>query len=216
MKDKADNSILIQFDFMIDLDVALFKLIKKKYNNKDIVNQDIININNEKEIISLMINRTCINPLELFIKGDTKDLYKDFMNNAELEKELLNEAMASDIFGLMITFMKEASSVDITVLCKNQLESDFIKNLNNSLNTIIVNDYKTIDLSKYTVLYLKYFSSIMSFGNVAGKHIYVANARYNMDKEYDNNLDTALSILYGDVNILHTIDLYRNVKIERK
>lgn len=216
MKDKADNSILIQFDFMIDLDVALFKLIKNKYNNKDIINQDIININNEKEIISLMINRTCINPLELFIKGDTKDLYKDFMNNVELEKELLNEAMASDIFGLMITFMKEASSVDITVLCKNQLESDFIKNLNNSLNTIIVNDYKTIDLSKYTVLYLKYFSSIMSFGNVAGKHIYVANARYNMDKEYDNNLDTALSILYGDVNILHTIDLYRNVKIERK
>ena len=58
----------------------------------------------------------------------------------------------------------------------------------------------TLDNNKYLI-----YNDTRKFGKM-----------YLINKEYDNNLDTALSILYGDVNILHTIDLYRNVKIERK
>lgn len=213
---KVDNSILVMYDMIIDLDVAFFRLMKKKYNNPELVDQNIININEASEIKKLMINRKQLNPLELLIPdGDTNELYKQFNNDEVLEQELLDQSIPTDIFGLIITFLKEASSVSIDVLCKNKLESDFIKSLNSSINTIIEPDFKKINLSNYTMLYLKYFASILSFNNIAGKHIYIANARYNMDKQHPNLPDGALSVLYGDVNIIHTIDLYTNIKIER-
>ena len=36
------NKILVEFEFLIDLDLAIFKLIKDKYNNPEYINQDII------------------------------------------------------------------------------------------------------------------------------------------------------------------------------
>ena len=126
----AYNRILVEFDMLVDLDLAIFKYIKDKYNNPDYVDQNIIKMNDEKQIIQMMLNRQCINPLEILIPDeDVLDLYYDIINNHM--DELLKYAKASDLFGLMITFLNEASSLEITVLCKSKIESDFIKSLNN-------------------------------------------------------------------------------------
>ena len=75
MKSIKDNNLLVEFDFLIDLDMALFKLIREEYNNVNLVDQNIIKINDEKQIAKLMINRKHINPLEIIIpKIDTTDL----------------------------------------------------------------------------------------------------------------------------------------------
>lgn len=209
----AYNRILVEFDMLVDLDLAIFKYIKDKYNNPDYVDQNIIKMNDEKQIIQMMLNRQCINPLEILIPDeDVLDLYYDIINNHI--NELLKYAKASDLFGLMITFLNEASSLEITVLCKSKIESDFIKSLNNRLDTVVYNNYKNVPVNNYTVLYIKYYPSALQYNSIEGKHIYISNARYNMEPDY--NIPTiAISGLIGDVNIIHMIDMYRNIKVER-
>ena len=198
---------------LIDLDLAIFKYIKDKYNNPNYVDQNIIKMHDERQIIQMMLNRQCINPLEILIPDmEVLELYHDIMNNHM--DELLQYAKASDLFGLMITFLREASSLEITVLCKSQLESDFIKSLNNRLNTVVYKNYKNVPVNTYTILYIKYYPSVLEYNTIEGKHIYISNARYNM--EPDSNMPTiAISGLVGDVNIIHMIDMYKDIKVER-
>lgn len=209
----AYNRILVEFDMLIDLDLAIFKYIKDKYNNPNYVDQNIIKMHDERQIIQMMLNRQCINPLEILIPDmEVLELYHDIMNNHM--DELLQYAKASDLFGLMITFLREASSLEITVLCKSQLESDFIKSLNNRLNTVVYKNYKNVPVNTYTILYIKYYPSVLEYNTIEGKHIYISNARYNM--EPDSNMPTiAISGLVGDVNIIHMIDMYKDIKVER-
>ena len=211
--ERAYNRILVEFDMLIDLDLAIFKYIKDKYNNPNYVDQNIIKMHDERQIIQMMLNRQCINPLEILIPDmEVLELYHDIMNNHM--DELLQYAKASDLFGLMITFLREASSLEITVLCKSQLESGFIKSLNNRLNTVVYKNYKNVPVNTYTILYIKYYPSVLEYNTIEGKHIYISNARYNMEPDY--NIPTiAISGLIGDVNIIHMIDMYRNIKVER-
>ena len=37
-----DNEIFVDFDIMIDIDMAIYKLIRKKYKNNDYVDKKII------------------------------------------------------------------------------------------------------------------------------------------------------------------------------
>ena len=211
---KPYNRILVEFDFLIDLDLGLFKYIKAEYNNPNFVDQNIIRMHNEKEIIQMMIDRECINPLEILIPNmDTLDLYNDIMNNHM--DELLKYSKACDIFGLMITFLREASSLEITVLCKSNIEKDFINSLNSNLNAVVYSNYKNVPIDNYTILYIKNYPSVLEYSHIAGKHIYISNARYNMEPDTNYPI-IALSALVGDVNIIHMVDMYKDIKVKRK
>ena len=207
------NEILVDFNFLVDLDLAMFKFIKTEYNNPKFVDQKILSLQDEKEIIQLLLYRDSVNVLETLIpKENTLEMYKDIMNNKM--DSLLKYAKASDIFGLMITFLREGSSVDVTVLCESKLQADFIHSLNPILKTT-VSSRKNIALYKYNVIYSKFYSDILKYNNVAGKNIYIANAKYNMEPG-KNIPNMAISTLVGDINIIRTIDLYRNIKYRKE
>ena len=207
------NEILVDFNFLVDLDLAMFKFIKTEYNNPKFVDQKILSLQDKKEIIQLLLYRDSVNVLETLIpKENTLEMYKDIMNNKM--DSLLKYAKASDIFGLMITFLREGSSVDVTVLCESKLQADFIHSLNPILKTT-VSSRKNIALSKYNVIYSKFYSDILKYNNVAGKNIYIANAKYNMEPG-KNIPNMAISTLVGDINIIRTIDLYRNIKYRKE
>lgn len=204
-----DNELLVEFESLIDLDLAMYKFIKDKYSDSEYVDQKFINMKDERKIIYTLLNRKHINPLEIIMPGlETTNLYLDIMENHY--EELLKYAKAYDTFGLMITFLKNASSVGITVWCKSKLESDFIKKLNPILETLIVPNRRDIVLSKYSVLYVKYLAYLIEYNSIQGKHIYVAAAKFNMEE--DRDMVSSLCCLYSDVNIIHLIDLYVTVK----
>ena len=146
-----DNSLLVEFDFVVDLDLAMFKFMRENYYKSSMVNHDFLRLNNEMVIVYNMLNRSKINPLEYIIPNqDTTQLYNSLLNNEDNYKKLLSYASAYDTFPLMITFLKEASSVSIDILCKNEIEKDFINNLNPIIHTVIEPDKKNIKLSDYT------------------------------------------------------------------
>ena len=78
-----DNELLVEFDFLVDLDMALFRLVKDKYSNSEYVDKNIINMNNEYRIIRMLLYRKHINPLEILMPSiETTKLYKEFHNDS--------------------------------------------------------------------------------------------------------------------------------------
>jgi len=204
-----DNELLVEFESLIDLDIAMYRFIKDKYKNAEYVDQDFINEPDERVVVYKLLNRKHINPLEIIMpEVETTNLYFDIMENHY--EELLKYATAYDTFGLMITFLNNASSVGITVWCKSKIEEAFIKKLNPILNTIVIPNRRDIVLAKYSVLYVKYIAYLAEYSTIEGKHIYIPAAKFNMEE--DKDMVSRLCALYADVNIVHLIDLYTKIK----
>jgi hypothetical protein len=211
---KKDNVILANFEFLVDLDLAMYRFIKDKFSNSKYVDQEFINEPNEDKVIYKLLNRIHINPLEIIMpEADTTSLYYELLD--ENYEELLSYATAYDTFPLLITLLNNASSLDIVVRCKNKLEKEFINNLNPRINAKIIPTRHEIDLKDYTVIYEKYFANLIEYNNLAVKHIYIAAAKFNMEPDRDM-INGSLAILFGDVNIIHLMDLYRYVKFRFK
>ena len=206
-----DNNLLVEFEFVIDLDLALFKFIKANYKSSPYINGEFIKLRDEREIIWNTLNRSHINLLEYLIPDmDSTNMYLDIMNNPDNYKELLKYAKAYDTFGLMVTFLKEASSVAIDILCKDETEEAFIKKLNPIMPTI-VSSKQNINLAPYTALYVKYFPYLIQYGSFDKKHIYLPNARYNYEEGKDC-LNMTMVTLYGGINDIALMDMYTHTK----
>lgn len=206
---KHDNYLLVDFEFLINMDLAMFYYVKENFAKSPYVNKRIISSSNEEEINTLLLYRPHINPLEVLIpKMDTESMYNDLMDN--YEEELLKHAKAYDTFGLMITYLNLAS-VDIDVLCKNALEVQYINSLNKRLHCVEIPDKASIDLKPYSVIYSKYFSKLLEFPVINGKNIFIAAAGFNMEEDTDC-VNKNLTLIFTRSNEVRLIDLYRNMK----
>ena len=206
---RHDNELLVEFDFLINMDIAMYYYVKENFAESPYVNKQLMDVPYEDAVNQLLLNRKHINPLELIIPGmDTMELYKDLMANHEAE--LLEYAKAYDTFPLMITYLN-LSSVGIMVLCKNDLEVQFINKLNNRLKCMVIADRSKVNLRPYTVIYVKYFASLIEFPVINGKNIFIAAAKFNMEDDEDC-VDKRLTLLYTQSNDVHLIDLYRDMK----
>lgn len=204
-----DNELLVEFEFVVDLDLALYKFIKDNYSSSKYVNELFMKMNNEEAIIYNLLNRKNINPLNLIMPGyDVDGLYNEIMTNKY--EDLLSYASTYDTFPLMVTFLKSASSVDLDIWCRSKLESDFIKSLNSKVDTIIVPKREDININKYSALYVKYIPSLNEYKNLNGKHIYIPAAKWNMDRE--KNIVSMECVPFSGTNVIHLIDLYKRVK----
>lgn len=213
MLDNSSNisySLLVDFDFIFDFDLAIFKYIKDNYSGSKYIDKRIIGFKNDAQVVYCLLHRKNINPLKMIMpKVDSTKLYNDLMNNHE--EELLSYETLYDSIFLFVTYFNRIPSIEITVLCKNELESNYVKDKNNKFNTIIQPDKSKVDLSPYTIIYSKYYSDILAYGEIHGKYIYVSLARYNYDK---NGAIKGQLIFYTDLNIIKLMDLYTTVVYE--
>ena len=210
-----DNSLLVEFEFVVDLDLAMYRYVKHHIMDFDgwKVDTSLLNTGNMNFVIDKLLNRKHINPLELiFPENDVTDLYYELMG--EKYNELIKYATIYDTFGLMVTFLQQASSVNIDILCKNELEKAYIQAHNSNLNCMIA-DRSQVNLNNYSGIYTKYLYYIVLYKGVDKKHIYIPMARYNLDPELNcPNID--LTKKYGFNNEIHMIDMYRFVKFDHK
>lgn len=211
---EAEYKILAEFEFIVDLDYAMYSMIKAKYSESIYVNRRIFKLTDDVDIKKLLINRDEVNPLVKFFPGmDTNSLYHQILDDNE--EELLQYAGLYDSFRLLVAFQERASSVkSITILCRNQIEADFVSKFNSSFSTVI-SDKESIDTSEYNILYLKYFNEAIRYKNLTGKAIYIANAKYNYDKQ-TNLINPDMVVLFADSNEIKLIDLYLNPKYIQK
>lgn len=207
-----DNALLVEFDFVVDIDIAIWRFIKNRFATSDLVDKDLIAIDDDNEIRYILLSRQPKNPLELLIPGqDTNKLYDELITDRKQFSGLLKYSEPYNTFGLMVTFLRAASSVAIDILCKDQIESDHIKSLNPILDTVINSDKKSINLNDYSAMYLKYYTNAIDYSAIAGKHIYIPMAQYNMQHNM-NTMDLTMTALLAENNQIHLIDLYQDIK----
>lgn len=210
MAKRRENRILAEFEFVIDFDMAIFRMIRDEYTNSPYVIERVKGFYNEYRILDWLIHRKCRNPLELIMPDlDTNTLYKQLTEDKE--KYLLEKyGMVADTFYLMVTYIEQSYSADVTIWCKNQIEAGYIKNKNSKISVLICENRADIDLNNYDVIYMKFFTSALEYNKLEGKHIYIAYARYNTDE--NGLIDKELVAKFAKLNIIHLIDLYRKVK----
>lgn len=207
-----DNEIFVDFDIMIDIDMAIYKLIRKKYKNNDYVDKKIISLKSEYDAIYLMINRKELNPLSVLMPNfDTSKLYKSLFTN---KNDLLSFAKPTDIFYLMNTFKNNASSVNITVHCNDEIEYNYFNDISKMIGSkykVICSSKEETSLKEYTVIYIKNFVDLVKFKDLDAKNVYIANTLYNT---FDMLKNIEMLKTISNSNEIRTIDMYKKVKAE--
>lgn len=215
MSNKYGINILIDFECMMDIDYAVYTLIKYKYNKKPgVFYSDFMKCENPKFIKTLMLTRHNLNPLTVILKPDYIDeadsLYQQIFK-ADYQT-ILSVAEPNDIFGLMETYLMSEDIADITVLCKDQSQVNIITKLDSSgkLKTLI-SDRKDVNLSRFDAIWIGKFVYILEFNptQLKGKHIYTIRAKYNLEQSKQtemHRLDVAMYV--GKTNRLFLVTPY--------
>lgn len=208
-----DNNIIITFDLLYDTDLGLLKLIKSKYNNPEIVKREYLDNITDIAIIDILLKNKDKNPLSFIINdkyhNHIDSLYDDFFTN-KYDEVLLYSPM-TEIVNL-ISLYKMSKAISINVLCKNKLEEQAIKELNNEYNTILKEENK-VSVEDYDSIYIKYINDINLFDHehIKGKNIYIGNYSYNLQNDETMRPNNDFILSYGNVNKIYVIDVYKKL-----
>ena len=178
------TKILTEFDVVIDLDLAMMKLIQEKYNNPNFINQDVMNLSLH-DIKETLLNREYESPLSVCIDNlDTANsLYHELLETKY--NEILNHHSPTGIFKLMEVYNK-TDGMEVTILCSSQEEADLISKYSPGLPTL-VKKHDEINIDDYNVYFLKSLTRIFIFnGKMQNKHIFIMGYRYNLFEDPNN------------------------------
>jgi hypothetical protein len=203
------SEVLIDFDCYMDTELGLIRLIKNKYFDKSVFNEDKLNQDTRSIILSL-IDRKEINPLYLFAndnisKDDLDDYYFQFMT--EEYGNILKYSVTTEIKSLINLFSTE-NGIHITILCNDEREKIILENDEtlNDCKIILFND--NIDFSKYTVYYFKYITDRIFDFIFPYKTYYFSKYMINFNDEKDFiRKDIIDKIIYNKSEV-EILDLY--------
>jgi hypothetical protein len=180
------NRILVEFDVIIDTDLAIMKLIQEKYNNPKFIDQNIMSLSLH-DIKEELLNRVNESPLSVCVYGidNANSLYKELTNNNY--SDILEYQSPTGIFKLMEVYHNN-DNMKVTILCSSQEEVDIIKSYGDF--TTLIKKREDVDLNDYDVLFLKSIHRIFEFNkeNMTGKHIFVMGYKYNLMEDDNGNL----------------------------
>lgn len=206
-----DNALLVEFDFIIDMDYAMVKYIMK--HKPHLIKPEYANLS-DLDLRFALLYRPTLNPLFILNQDYNLDNEYSELLDPSIQNELIkNYSRPYDTFSLMLTYLEEASSVYITVLCNHDFEAEHVSKLNSNLN-VIVDKRSDILALDYSSIMLHSFFNVLGYGHIEGKHLFIANTRYNMDEEHNDvpnlKLASCYNVLWG--NMIHCMDVYRDIK----
>ena len=189
--------LLIDFDVIINTDIAVCDIIKNKYSK--------LVSNNIELTQDIIINRYNPNPLEIISIEDISDdtLNKIYNELISLEySEILQKSFDTDIFSYL-SLIYDIENIITTIRCKNNLEYDYIKN-----NTKY-SKFNIIISEELDITYDFYIFKVYDYINITklkNKKIYLPNFRFNEMFLSVGNL------IYTD-NDVSIINIFKNNKI---
>lgn len=212
----VSSNILITFDMLIDLDIGLFSIIKESYNDPNVFNNKVLNMN-ENRLKGLLRENIYRNPLNLILLNDNPNQANAFYNEfMEVEYDnIIDHSPNNTIVDVVRTFIA-SGAISVTILCKNKSESARIERILSDYETnqyeILVSENNNINLDKYDTMFIKYIDDLDTFNNVIAKNLIISDYRYNLDDiMYDNKQkipDSDLAGRYSLDNEFRTVTLY--------
>lgn len=208
---KYGNNVLIEFEAVVDLDFGFLKLIQSKYNNLKFMKSYVLKADTYF-LKYLLLTRRDPNPLSVMInkeyEQDVDQIFKDIV--ASDRSEILELSSPTAIFGLIETYKKTDGVINCTVLCKTQQDEQYIKNLDDSIRTI-VKGYD-IDLSTYDSIFIKDYNDILKYNKMEAKSIFLLKYAFNLEDDKREIPLIKISIFVTDVNKIYLVTPYVGFK----
>lgn len=219
MDDGAINRVLFDFTSIIDVDVGIAMMMNLKFNNPNITNSAVMGRSIE-DYKYLLLNRLYRNPVIMFLnkeyQGEADGIYAEICSNESVYKDVLARSIPTAIF-MMMNNSQDQSSIEPTILCWNEWQTDYIKEATSNRFDVIVRDGDNkVNIDNYDTLIFKYPYSPFMFEGLHGKNIYLCRYRCNMNKKdvTKPEVDDNIKLYYMDANELYVIDVYADAKLD--
>lgn len=214
---------LFDFQCLCDIDIGLYRLIRKEYYDKSIFDNYLFESTDIRFIKTVLLSRVNFNPLFIFCKQgvlteeNINDLYKEFLDK-EYDK-ILDLSDPTVFMNIASTANSLNKMVNVTVLCADEKEVAWVKKYNHKLNHII-SDYKNFNLKKYDTIYIKDLYVLESFDqkSLNKKNIVIPRFMFNLETGY-NKIDMPIieiSKKYYKNNKFMIADPYSDISIPVK
>ena len=210
----GNNSILIEFEALVDLEMSFIQWIRKhpdafnlRYFNKDkLLNFPIQQLKFKRShgvenlFKSLLVDEET--------KNRSKNLFSMIME--QYEGQILEETpCATDVQRLVRAYKKAGGGIiSITVRCSNDHEVKYIKSHFNFNVPIVTIPKRDIEMGKYTRLITANALSPLEYMIHEPKSIIVVNYRENFIEKDINILRPELVIKMGDIHDIQVINAY--------
>lgn len=191
---KVLNSV-IDFDLLVNSELGLIRLIRKKYQNEDAFDLDTLN-KSDREILSLLYSRTNPNPLSIISTEENMEnidlLYESFLKS---KKQDILELSTSEKRIFDFVSIVEATGMNLGVLASiavnDDAEIDFLRRKFKMIQTQYKSDKASLLLKE--VFYINdhlFFKGIED--KVDKKKIYFLPKQYTLD--YLENTENTLTL----------------------
>lgn len=204
------TSVLIEFDALFDVDLAICKIHIRE--NK------ITKYTNEKDLIQALINREYESPLSLFI-DDKEESSKAYHKYLETRYDDIIDIIAPNNilkFLSLLTSDKYSQSYKVTILLSDDKQKAILDKFKVKFHTL-VSSHNEADLEEFDQIIIKSLIRAMVFKRVSGKRIIVLAYKYNFEKnkdmKYQLNSGICVPLIMND-NRVSAIIPYANYKYD--
>lgn len=183
MADFHTSNILVSFESVIDIDIGLLRLIKKDYNT-DFFYQSILD---SPEYIwkDILNRRPVINPLYCIMDDEeeedeeiSNDLYRQFME--EEYQKILDLSPLGTLAGIVGANMYSKDLLQLTVLCKNEMEKNILDIKGVKYHHAIIRERKDIYTQKYEVIAEKNVWDLEQYINLERNTLLIPDYGFNV------------------------------------
>ena len=212
---KGFNTILFDFDSIVDKEISLINFIKSEYRDIELKYLDkhrILYTEEKAWVYERIYGREDVFK-SLITDNNSKSKYKDILDAIikENEKEILQKYAFSTSVHLLISAYKKAGDgiIRTAIRCETEAERDYI--LNKYPGTKIEFGKKEdIDMSQYGRLIVGDYRSALKYNLKEPKSILILNFRENFTEKDSTLLKPELVINLGDIHDIQVISAYRD------
>lgn len=185
-------NILIDFDFVVNTELGLIRLIRNFFRDDRAFKLDILD-KSDREILSLLYSRKNVNPLSIISTEDNisniDNLYKSFLDS--YKKEIIFFSTTEKSIYTFITSLIQNGTNNVYFCTKDEYEKKSLKSHFKKIYgfTNIRNREEILNMDPYYVKDYTFFTD--NNFNVKGKNIYITNRQYSID--YFSNNDNSLT-----------------------
>lgn len=207
---KYRTANLIEYEVIMDVDLAIVKAILEKIQNKAIYNPIVLRCHNSiNPIKNLLLFRRDKNPLSVILSSKYKDSCGTILKELEdkYSEMIVKNTSPNDIFFYVNLMEMNSQYISNTILCKTKSQEEKIKKLIPTITTTLDPHQ---DMKNYDCLFVKYADNFFNYTGLQGKHLYLYNAAFNLGEKYE--LPETV-VLLSKTNKIRTIDPYKTLRV---
>jgi hypothetical protein len=191
----------MSFDMIVDTDISIINLIKNKYNDPSVFDNNILNYDDHilKGLIQLNTSR---NPINLILINTNNEQAENFYNELidDEYETIVKTSPATTLLDMVKRFIDSGGPIVSTILCRTEIEKQHVKEIfgeysfSELLKFVVEPDWSNVDLSKYDTILIKYIEDLLEFNNVIGKNIMISKYLYNLDESLYKERITSIKL----------------------